>query len=359
MASGSNWRKRLIWPAANNDKALLKFKREHTIALTVLGGIALLAFGVNYLKGLDLLQRRNIYYAVYSSVQGITEASPLQLNGFKVGQVVGARLMPDGSGRIVLAFQVSEQDLTIPKGSRIEIGGDFFNTWAELVRGTSTELAHRGDTLVGNVKPSLTESVGSQIDPLKRKAEGMIANIDSVLSALQAILNKNTIGDIDTSFASVRSTMETFNATARRLDALVAAQSLTIGTTMDNLQRVSANLAAQNDEIARIFTNLDTVSAALASGRLEKVLNDLSASSGELKAVMETINRGEGTLGSLAKDDSLYDNLNAASHELDLLLEDMRVNPNRYFSVFGKKDKLPRLSDSDVERIKQAMTSGR
>jgi phospholipid/cholesterol/gamma-HCH transport system substrate-binding protein len=67
------------------------------------------------------------------------------------------------------------------------------------------------------------------------------------------------------------------------------------------------------------------------------------------------INGGQGTLGKLVSDDSLYVNLNHASQELDLLLEDLRLNPNRYFSVFGKKDKLPKLSDSDVERIQRAM----
>ncbi|HEX2616780.1 MAG TPA: hypothetical protein VHL57_04510, partial [Flavobacteriales bacterium] len=66
--------------------------------------------------------------------------------------------------------------------------------------------------------------------------------------------------------------------------------------------------------------------------------------------------QGQGTLGKLMKDDSLYNNLTAASHELDLLLEDLRMNPNRYvhLSLFGKKDKLPKLSDTDIERIQKA-----
>ncbi|MEO8733212.1 MAG: hypothetical protein ABI373_02665, partial [Flavobacteriales bacterium] len=49
--------------------------------------------------------------------------------------------------------------------------------------------------------------------------------------------------------------------------------------------------------------------------------------------------------------DSLYMNLNSASHQMDLLLEDVRLNPHRYLSIFGRKDKLPKLSRSDIERI--------
>ena len=69
---------------------------------------------------------------------------------------------------------------------------------------------------------------------------------------------------------------------------------------------------------------------------------------------MTKINEGQGTLGKLVKDDSLYVNLNKATKDLDLLLEDLRVNPNRYLSLFGKKDKLPKLSEADIERIQQA-----
>ena len=80
-------------------------------------------------------------------------------------------------------------------------------------------------------------------------------------------------------------------------------------------------------------------------------MDDMAHTSAELKKVATGISNGEGTMGKLMKDDSLYTNLNSASAELDLLLEDLRMNPNRYFSVFGKKDRLPKLSDADVERI--------
>ena len=335
--------------------AFLKLKREHTIALTVLGGIALLAFGVNFLKGLDLLQRPNLYYAVYGNVQGLAKASPLLLNGFKIGQVQDAELLFDGTGRIVITYQVNTDDLKIPKDSKVEIGGDLFNTWAQLRPGTSAEFAQPGDTITGFTKPSLTESFNSTIDPLKQKAEGMVASVDSVLTALQSILNKNSVGDINASFASIRATLETLNGSAHKLDDMLAEESGTIKATLDNCNRVSKTLADNNARLTNIFSNLDSLTAALNNGQLQKTLADVSAASGELKGMMADINSGKGTLGALVKDDSLYHNLNNASAQLDLLLEDLRVNPNRYFSVFGKKDKLPKLSDADIERIREAM----
>lgn len=329
----------------------MKIKREYSIAALVLGGVGLLIFGVNFLKGLDLFQKRNVYHAVYNNVSGITGASPVYYNGFKVGQVIKTALKDDGSGYVVISFQINEEALAIPKNTKVQIySADLFTRALQMELG-SGELASAGDTLVGDVQLSLTDAVGAQIDPLKAKAEGMISKVDSVLNAFQQMLNKQTVSDIDSSFSSVRDALETLSRTAERIDRLVAAESATLSATVHNLETVSATLARNTDELDHIFTNLDTLSTDLAKGRLRKIMDDMAQTSAELKKVATDIGKGEGTMGKLMKDDSLYTNLNHASAELDLLLEDLRTNPNRYFSVFGKKDRLPKLSDADIERI--------
>ncbi|HPF90203.1 MAG TPA: MlaD family protein [Flavobacteriales bacterium] len=329
----------------------MKIKREYAITGLVLGGVGLLIFGVNYLKGLDLFQKRNVYHAVYNNVAGITSASPVYYNGFKVGQVINAALMPGRSGHVVVSFQINEDELPIAKDTKVQIySADLFSRALQLELGQG-ELAEAGDTLIGDVQLSLTDAVSAQIDPLKAKAEGMISKVDSVLNAFQMILNKEAVGDIDSSFTSIREVLESLSSTAARLDKLVAVESVTLSASLHNLQTVSATLARNSDEMDHIFTNLDTLTTDLAKGRLRKVMDDMALASAELKKVAQDIGNGQGTMGKLMKDDSLYTNLNAASRELDLLLEDLRVNPNRYFSVFGKKDRLPKLSDADIERI--------
>jgi phospholipid/cholesterol/gamma-HCH transport system substrate-binding protein len=329
----------------------MKIKREYAIAALVVGGIGLLVFGVNFLKGLDLFQKRNVYHAVYSNVSGITGASPVYYNGYKVGQVIKTALLPDGSGHVVVSFQINEEALAIPKDTKVQIySADLFTRALQVQLGTGP-LAEAGDTLVGDVQLSLTDAVGAQIDPLKAKAEGMISKVDSVLNAFQQMLNKQTVSDIDSSFSSIRDALASLSRTTERVDALVAAESSTLSASLRNLETVSATLARNSASMDHIFTNLDTLSADLAKGRLRRIMDDMAQASGELKSIMAGLKNGEGTLGKLMHNDSLYTNLNAASHELDLLLEDLRVNPNRYLSIFGKKDRLPKLSDGDIERI--------
>ncbi len=329
----------------------MKIKREYAITGLVLGGVGLLIFGVNYLKGLDLFQKRNVYHAVYNNVAGITSASPVYYNGFKVGQVINAALMPGRSGHVVVSFQINEDELPIARDTKVQIySADLFSRALQLELGKGP-LAEAGDTLIGDIQLSLTDAVSAQIDPLKAKAEGMISKVDSVLNAFQMILNKEAVGDIDSSFTSIREVLESLSSTAERLDKLVAVESVTLSASLHNLQTVSATLARNSDEMDHIFTNLDTLTTDLAKGRLRKVMDDMALASAELKKAAQDIGNGQGTMGKVMKDDSLYTNLNAASRELDLLLEDLRVNPNRYFSVFGKKDRLPKLSDADIERI--------
>ncbi len=335
----------------------MKIKREYVIAILVLGSIGLLIFGVNFLKGLDLFEKRNVYHVVYDDVTGITESSPVYYNGFKVGQVIHTRFLPS-SGYIAVSFQLNEDRLRLPKDSRVEIFSvDLFTRALQLMKGDSSVFVTPGDTLIGDAQLSLTDAVGEQIDPLKRKAEGMLASVDSVLTSLQKILNDSARGDIDASFASIRSTLETFNHTARQIDDLLVQESATIKDAIENMGRIAKTMADQNDRIVRIFSNMDTVSASLANGDLDRMLAEMSATSTKLRKVMDGLEAGEGTLGNLLKNDTLYANLESATRELDLLLEDMRLNPKRYVhvSVFGKKDKMPKLSDSDIDRLKRSL----
>ncbi|MFN6178756.1 MAG: MlaD family protein [Flavobacteriales bacterium] len=336
----------------------MKLKREYSIALVVLGSLGLLIFGINFLKGVDLLQRRNVYHAVYGDVSGVTGSSPVFFRGMKVGQVIRTQLVPDGSGRIAVSFQIDNDDLRVPRDSKVQIySADLFSRALQIIPGTSSDLASKGDTLLGDAQLSLTDAVGEQIDPLKRKAEHMLANVDSVLSGLNRVLNDSAIGDIDASFSSIRNTLETFNATSRRLDAMIAVESQAVHSTLENLRKVSENLVAYNTHIASILQNMDTLSGTLNGAEVKQMVADLNASTAKLKGLMEGLEAGQGSLGQLMKNDTLYANLEAATHELDLLLEDMRLNPNRYvhFSLFGKKDKQPKLTDSDIDRIAKAL----
>ena len=60
---------------------------------------------------------------------------------------------------------------------------------------------------------------------------------------------------------------------------------------------------------------------------------------GNLSQILERLEVGEGSLGKIITKDDLHQSLEQTNTQIQLLVEDMRLNPKRYvhFSLFGKK----------------------
>ena len=82
-------------------------------------------------------------------------------------------------------------------------------------------------------------------------------------------------------------------------------------------------------------------SSSLAASDLETIMANLKSTLSSFDTLLSSIENGEGSVGKLMKDESVYNNLEGATKQLEQLLEDMKLNPKRYvhFSLFGKKAK--------------------
>ena len=83
------------------------------------------------------------------------------------------------------------------------------------------------------------------------------------------------------------------------------------------------------------------MSDSLAKANLGQTVRNLEKTLANVDKIMTDIEQGKGTMGKLMKDDAMYNNFTNTSKELELLLQDVRLNPTRYVnvSVFGKKNK--------------------
>jgi len=100
-----------------------------------------------------------------------------------------------------------------------------------------------------------------------------------------------------------------------------------------------AKLESTIGSIDKITKDLSVTTDALAKADLEKTMKNLQTTANNFNSVLSKIEKGEGSIGKLLKDEGLYNNLSGASKQLETLLEDMKLNPKRYvhFSLFGKK----------------------
>jgi phospholipid/cholesterol/gamma-HCH transport system substrate-binding protein len=309
----------------------------------VVCAISAFVWGVSFLKGSNLFSRKYYLYAVFTKIDNLIPANPLQINGFKIGQIKSISLIHvDGQNKILVKFILTE-DVEIPKGSVARaISADLLGSKAvEVIFSKSKEYVKSGDTLKAETEAGFKETFNRTLAPLQMKAESLIGNIDSVMTVMSLVLNVRTRDNIERSFESVRKAILSLEKTAYKLDDLMASEKPKLSNILTNLGGITSNLDKSEQKITNILANFSNVSDSLSKSQLKGAVNNADKSLKELNALLARINEGQGTLGKLAKNDSLYNNLNRSAEDLDKLLRDLRVNPNRYvhISVFGRKNK--------------------
>ncbi len=338
---------------------MARISTEFKVGVLVVAGIAVLFMGINYLKGFNLLEEQRTLYAVYENIDGLVESNPVTLNGYKVGQVKEIKLAGDGSGKIIVVLTIFEKELRIPKDSKARVySSDLLGSKAvELKLGEANEYTTASDTLVSETQATLSESVNKEVLPLKRKAEGLISSIDSMVNVVNTIFNENARKSLSKSFKSIEKALTSLENTSFRLDTMIVEEKQRIRKITSNLSSITGNLRGRNEEIGNTLDNLSMISDSLADADIATTINNAKGAIGGLEKIIAQVEQGEGSLGKLVKEDSLHNSLLQASKDLDLLLQDLRMHPERYvhYSLFGRKTKGLELSPKEERRLEKLL----
>jgi phospholipid/cholesterol/gamma-HCH transport system substrate-binding protein len=314
----------------------MKISNETKIGVLTAIAITVLILGYSYLRGNDVFSGSNKFYAIYKSVEGLSVSKPVLVNGFPIGRVSKMELQPDG--RTIVQFKIDTK-YNVPNNTLAKlVSTDLLGTKAIVFEmGNSKTFAEDQDTLKADIQGSLAES----LQPIQKKAEELIAKMDSSLGAINKIMNPNFQKNIDRSFLSIANSLQTLEGTTKKIDALVASQSVHINGIMSNAETVSGNLKTSTAHLDGIATNFETFSNDLSHSNIKQTLDNANKAMADLQATINKINEGKGSVSLLLNDDKLYKNLNDASANLNSLFIDLKAHPKRYvsFSVFGgKKD---------------------
>ena len=305
----------------------MKLSKEIKAALFVLLGIFLFLIGFNFLNGTSLFKSENTLYAVYDQVEGLQSGTKVTVNGLTIGKVSSINFLPK-TDKILVSFTV-RNDLQFSKNSVAELYE------AGLIGGKSiaiipvydqeTFLAS-GDTLQSRIKPGLTDVVGSEIAPLQKKLDTVLSDADTLIGALNTILDDQAQSGLNEAFSNLSTTVTNLNTISSDLSNILSSQGKNINTTLENLAETS--------------DNLNQITDSLSQANLKGVITKFESTATNLNLVLSSINSGEGSLGKLIQDDALYNNLEASTKEVELLIKDLKEHPKRYvhFSLFGKKE---------------------
>ena len=303
------------------QKQTKKFSKEIRIALVAVAGVLVLYFGLQFLKGMTLFSTDNRYFVKFQDVSGLSIASPIYANGYRVGVVEDIDFKYDNTGEIIATIGVNPQ-LNVPQGSRAEIATDLM--------GNVKVMLVLGDAASGMVAPGDTISGGQQVGAMGKAADmiptiqQMLPKLDSILASVNTLLADPAIAH---SLHNVDQITSDLTRTSRDLSQLTAALNQQMPQMLKNADGVLAN----TNQLTKNLNDLDIASTMSSVNTTLKNVEQMTAK----------LNSKEGTLGLLMRDPGLYNNLNATMMHADSLMIDLKAHPKRYvhFSVFGKKDK--------------------
>lgn len=315
---------------------MIKISKYTKLGFLVLACLTILIWGINYLKGIDLLKKSTNYYVVYERIDGLLVSSSVTINGFQVGQVSEVGFLEDYSGRLLVTLSL-QGDFKIAKGSTAKIvSSDIMGT-----KSIKLEVVHSGeyylpdDTIPGAIESDLKEQVSMQVLPLKKKAEELIASLDSALTVVTYVFNQKTRENLSQSFENINRTVANIESASAELKTIIG--NGRINSIVGNLDSISSTIKQNSGEIGNIIQNLSSLSDSLAKLNISPMFAEISSTVAGLNSIVQKLNTTESSAGLLINDPVLYQNLNSLASSLDLLLKDVRNNPKRYvhFSAFN------------------------
>ena len=303
----------------------MKLSYEIKTALLVMSGIFLFIVMINYLKSNDIFVSDRTFFAIYEDVEGVSTGTPVTISGFNVGSVQDISFFGDDA-KLLLKFRV-ENDFEFSSNSIAQIyeTGLIGGKALAIIPVNGKNLAISGDTLQSDIAPGLTELVNDKLSPLQEKIESMVVSADSLLIAV------NSVFDIETK-QNLTSSIENFSATIQSAKKSVDVLEEVLGNNENRLNSIILNADQSFKNLSNLSENFD---------ELDLVIENLSKSSTNINSITSEIKAGNGLVNKVVYDEMFVESLDQISSNINLLLEDLRMNPKRYvhFSLFGKKNK--------------------
>ncbi len=305
-------------------------KKEIKIGFLVLLSLIALIWGFQFLKGSNIFVPGERYYGTYSQVDGLNEGAPIYYRGFKVGMVENIKLHPTKRGKFLISFVLTE-DFHLPKNTVAQIYSiDLMGSKAiQLIEGNSTEPLIPGDTLLTNTMGDLMHQMGMEVLPLKDKAERLLVHFDSVLVGISEVFSEQNKSNLDMAILDFTLSMNNLKNLSAKLDGTLG-ENGEIGRSFQNIESFTETLKLQSKNLTLTMENLASLSENLKNSDLEGLIAQADSTLQVASRTMDKITTGNGTMGKLINDQSLYLNLRDASANLDRLLADVRHNPERY-----------------------------
>lgn len=316
----------------------MKITNETKVGAITIISVAMLILGFNFLKGKKLWSKDTTLRGKYGNVQGLQNSNPIIINGLQVGTVY--KITTEKDMREILVDMNITKDINIPKNSIAIIKGNPISTPSiEIKLGDAVENLKDKDMIITETSGGVFDDVLKKVDPVLYEVRKAVSQMDTLLGNFNSMLDPSAKGNIADVLANLNKVTAAMVQSTASLNGLLNTQTGALAKSLNNVSSITGNFASNNEKINSVMSNLDKTTTKFATINLNKTLDTLDRAINELKNIIGKFDNNNGTLGKLLNDPTMYQNLASSGNKLNLLLDDIRVNPKRYISisVFGKK----------------------
>lgn len=335
-----------------------KFSKELATGFFAILAIVLLVAGINFLKGNSFFGGDDYYYVYFPNSGQVTPATDVVVNGVIVGKVLEVELTDekDSLKRVKMKFNIQDRNFKIVKGSYIEAGAlDMFAKGLTIRQNTDISQGYYkpGDVVPGVVLTDITTQVKSYVDPITQKLQLVMSSIDKTVTNLSAFWDTTASSEMEKSLKEVKIAIKKFGNAASEIESLVVEEKVKLSRIMTNVQDITYHLKKSNDTVKAIVGNVKRITDDMVTADFKGVIENAKNTLATVNKTLDEANNGEGTLGKLLGDDALFNELVKTNQELQNLVNDLQVHPERYihFSVFGAKTKGVPLTNMEEKKL--------
>lgn len=301
----------------------MKISREVKTAVLVISGIVLFIYLYNYLKGENLFDSNVTYYTKFD-YNALDTSSPITIKGNNVGKI--SHISYDfETGKTIVELSVSKE-LHFSKNSKIRLyelglmGGNALS----IIPANEGEMAKKGDFLESEVEPGLIKTLSKNFSGLSMELDNTLKSADSLMTNLNKVVADDSENGLKAVIAELNATLKGYKTLSYSVNEMIIKNDENITAILENFKTISQDLSQ--------------MSAQLKDANLGDAVVHLDSTLVSVNSLISGIEKGEGSMGKLLKDEALYNNLVGVSKEMEALLKDIKLHPKRYFRVLSKKE---------------------
>lgn len=277
--------------------------------------------GYTIMKDIPLFRSSTTVYTKFDQVYGLIPGNVVNVKGFKIGTVKKMKLLSSDSTLVTMQI---EEGHHIPKGSIavVKSSGVLGGKYIEIQKSDSSVMVPHEGSIKGIFEQGIMDTFAEEGEKLSNDISASIRGVEKLVTSLNQTLDDENQENISGIIRDLKSTTGTLKSLIEKRQSDLNAMITDAKSMLENLDDLSSE---NKEKLTSLINNLEATSV-----EMETLSSGLNETNLTLNEVLSKINNGEGTLGKMVNDPSLYNNIDSLSVNLNQLIKNINDNPGQY-----------------------------